>query len=172
MRYSQPLVLVLALCSLVGCSEKEPTVEEFIAEFTAAAQEYERVSFLLNEQPLPVRTGDRATYLQNMSAMFRSDAASFAPVIDQFENMNAPSDPPEAEQLRAKFLETILLVRDDMLESANALDAGQRPTETTQQLASKIVVNMDEIADLADKIGMDSTEFRRYREEIQTDFVE
>ena len=171
MRYSQPLVLVLALCSLVGCSEDEPTVEEFVAEFDVVALEFYRIAVELNNQPMPELTGDRKTDLQNFSTMLRADAVKFDPVIERIENLVAPSDPPEAEQLRQLFLDTVVLIRDDLLQSATDIDNGQRPTFATS-FEQTIVINMMKIADLADLIGMDSSGFRRYAEETEAAILE
>ena len=171
MRYSQPLVLVLALCSLVGCSEDEPTVEEFVAEFNAAAIEFESVSAELFNQPMPIITGDRNRDLQSVATMLKTDAAKFDTVIERFENLKAPSDPPEAEQLRARFLEMIVFMRDDMLRQAKALDSGQRP-KLSNSYEKTIIAIMGKIADLLDQLGMDSSEFRKLMGDLEPASVE
>ena len=157
---------VVVLAVLVGRSQKEPTLDEFIAEYTAAMNELDNLEY----GPVPTRTGDLAQFRQALADDLRSDALKREPIIAKLQDMRAPSDPSEAEALRLLMLETLKLRRDDSLQMASAIENGE-PLADPAIFAAQIVENMRLIVDLADAIGMDTTEFRQWREAIDNDFA-
>ena len=157
---------VVVLAALAVYSQKEPTLDEFIAEYNAVMSEFDNIEY----GPVPTRTGSRAQFRQAMADDVRSDALKLEPIIAMLQDMRAPSDPPEADELRLLMLKLLQFRRDDGLQMASAIENGESFKDSAT-VTAEVVEMMGRMADLADAIGMDTTEFRKWREAMVNDFA-
>ena len=88
----------------------------------------------------------------------------------KLQSMRAPSDPPEAEELRKAMYEMFALMRDDKLQMASAIE-NDTTLADSGPYHSRQLEYLRRIADLFDSIGMNSSGWRQLIESKENELA-
>ena len=148
---------VLSIVLSSACGDSDVTIEEFVADYRSATMEIDRIS--AEVIGAPTSTGNLEADKKLFAWKLRADAAKFDSVIERLRTMKVPSDSADAQELRRLTYESTKLTVDSALQIASALENGDPPPDISG-IAEQMARNNTLMADHAEALGMDSSNFR------------